>query len=138
MALILPSYYKKDNANFDPGPWYVIMSSCDHLGPEISQNIKPLYRDARREPCVLYFLNQVSKYYDKGYRILGDGVIGENNKITTLKPAHLLKNKDLNIVTLKYDARPNEVIILNRKQYIIFGLYSKRMVEAGKFVKPSE
>ena len=138
MALILPSYYKKDSPNFDPGPWYVVMSSCDHLGPEIAQNIKPMYRNPRRPPCVLYFLDQVTRYYDKDYRILGDGVIGENNVVTKLKPADLLKNKDLNIVTMKYQTHENGVIILNQKQYIIFGLYSKRMVEAGKLVKPSE
>ena len=119
MALILPSYYKKDK-NPDPGPWYVVKSECDELGSlETAQNVKPMFRSTSFLEAENYIKMKGFEYFAKGYE--------------------WYDTIDKNMKVMKYKPQGPAVLVENqRKQYVIFAIFSKKEANAGKLVNWNE
>lgn len=120
MALILPKYYGRDK-NPDPGPWYVVRSESDTIGTlEVAEHVVPVYRCMTLDEAECYIKKKaIEELYPLGYKFWD--------------------TKDKNMKILKYYPDPAAPVLLNtRKQYVIFGLFSKKEANAMKFVGWSE
>ena len=122
MALILPTYYGLDK-NPDPGPWYVVRSESDSIGTlEVAEHVVPVFRCNTLEEAEAYIKRKaIEELYPLGYEFWDT------------------KDKNMKILKLKADRVTPAILSANvKKQYIIFGLFSKREANAMKFVGWSE
>lgn len=121
MALILPNYLGLDK-NPDPGPWYVVRSESDSIGTlEVAENVVPVFRCNTLLEAEAYIKKKaIEELYPLGYKFWD--------------------TKDKNMKVLKYEPSGGPILITTKvkKQYVIFGLFSKREANANKFVGWSE
>lgn len=119
MALILPSYYKKNSRKinqFTDDTWYVIKSECDEIGQEIQDNVKPMYR-GKFELAMAYKIQKVMETISKGYEVFDDS--------------------DKNMTILKYTAGMG-LPIIGVKQYMFWAIFSKSEANSMRFIKWTE